>query len=50
METTTEIDQAERASLRVTARQHALRYLRTGGLVLALVGIGAYFTASSRTS
>jgi ribose/xylose/arabinose/galactoside ABC-type transport system permease subunit len=47
METTTEIDEAERASLRVTAQQHVVRYLRTGGLVLALVGIGAYFTASS---
>jgi ribose/xylose/arabinose/galactoside ABC-type transport system permease subunit len=47
METTTDIDEAERASRRVTAQYHFGRYLRTGGLVLALFAIGAYFTASS---
>lgn len=44
---TTNIEEARRRPLREVVLGQLGRSLRTGGLVLALVGIGAYFAASS---
>ena len=47
MTATTDIEETEPRSSRAAIQSHVRRYLRTGGLVLALLGISAYFTLSS---